>query len=466
MDPNKNSLCGLTNNVSGVDNGIDRISALPDSVLCHILSRLPTKDAIATSILSATWKNLFPCILDHIDIRIDDDSLLSTTATDNQVSRVKPLLTAFCNKVFDFHLRDVKHINSFRLSLSDAVSGIGFAHITKWISSALHLNIKKLELILDYYHVQYGIPNSIFTCKTLEVLILVGGWRLKDMPFIDLPRLRVLRLANEPLVYNQQIPSSILCGGGFPVLEQLVLNSLMVNDLVLDISMPKLKRLEISECNNSYDRSFGIVLDAPALEYLRLRDRVAADYTVKNLDVIHDVYANLRSQTPENSSINNVGKFFQGCSSCVKLLTLSATTVKILEKRRIVLPVFHDLIHLDIGIVGASFLVELLSKTPKLEILVFSRGIEGDLEASPLGNVIPKCISSSLREIRISENNKRISAVDVLKFFLEAGASLRKIIIGTQASPACVKQQLEALALSAWCSKMPDRIFCSMFSKL
>ncbi|XP_045822400.1 putative FBD-associated F-box protein At3g12840 [Trifolium pratense] len=42
---------------------IDRISDLPDSILSHILSFLPTKQASATSILSKRWKLVWHSIL-------------------------------------------------------------------------------------------------------------------------------------------------------------------------------------------------------------------------------------------------------------------------------------------------------------------------------------------------------------------------------------------------------------------
>ncbi|KAG5539161.1 hypothetical protein RHGRI_019650 [Rhododendron griersonianum] len=54
------------------DGGDDRISALPDGLLCHILSFLHTSQAVATAILSTRWKYLFTSLPDF-DV---DDSLL------------------------------------------------------------------------------------------------------------------------------------------------------------------------------------------------------------------------------------------------------------------------------------------------------------------------------------------------------------------------------------------------------
>ncbi|KAK2970486.1 hypothetical protein RJ640_023669 [Escallonia rubra] len=44
------------------NDGDDRLSNLPDEILCHILSFLPTKNVVATSILSSRYSSLWSCI--------------------------------------------------------------------------------------------------------------------------------------------------------------------------------------------------------------------------------------------------------------------------------------------------------------------------------------------------------------------------------------------------------------------
>ena len=64
------------------DTSVDRISNLPDSLLCHILSFLPTNEAVVTTILSSRWKPLWTLIpkLDLEDNSISDHTVYSVLA--------------------------------------------------------------------------------------------------------------------------------------------------------------------------------------------------------------------------------------------------------------------------------------------------------------------------------------------------------------------------------------------------
>ncbi|XP_050248784.1 FBD-associated F-box protein At1g66310-like [Quercus robur] len=64
------------------DGVVNKISNLPESLLCHILSFLPTKDSIATSILSTRWKLLWTLVpmldldsdtINTSELSVDDD---------------------------------------------------------------------------------------------------------------------------------------------------------------------------------------------------------------------------------------------------------------------------------------------------------------------------------------------------------------------------------------------------------
>ncbi|GAA0163024.1 hypothetical protein LIER_39510 [Lithospermum erythrorhizon] len=100
--------------------------------------------------------------------------------------------------------------------------------------------------------------------------------------------------------------------------------------------------------------------------------------------------------------------------SHVKRLTLSTSTVEILVKSCLPLPTFNNLICVNLGVVGTLFLVELQNKMPKLEVLVLPKGVDGELD-SVLQENAAACVSLTVKVIRISDNNRRVTAVKAVK---------------------------------------------------
>ncbi|GMI85318.1 hypothetical protein like AT3G58950 [Hibiscus trionum] len=62
---------------------VDRISSLADPILCHILSFLPIKDTVGTSILSSRWRNLFASSIPILDFNSCLSRMSEPTENDN-----------------------------------------------------------------------------------------------------------------------------------------------------------------------------------------------------------------------------------------------------------------------------------------------------------------------------------------------------------------------------------------------
>ncbi|XP_058181461.1 putative F-box protein At1g58310 [Rhododendron vialii] len=142
---------------SDIGKSLDRISKLPDSVLCHILSFLPTKkekgtifinfptkNAVGTSILSTRWRYLWTFVT-GIDF---DDSVLfrDRNEFDGRNDMVNFSFMNFVNRVL--LLSDVRCLERFRLRLkffcnSDVVSA--------WICAIIKRNVPVVDLNCDLH---------------------------------------------------------------------------------------------------------------------------------------------------------------------------------------------------------------------------------------------------------------------------------------------------------------------------
>ncbi|XP_057950906.1 F-box/LRR-repeat protein At4g14103-like isoform X1 [Malania oleifera] len=270
--------------LDGADESVDSISSLPDSLLCHILSFLPTKDAVRTSTLSARWKYLFASIPD-LDF---DESLVG-----------HPCFVDFVYR--SLALRGSLRINAFRLKCY--VSN-NYPHLNAWISAAVCRDVREFDLLIDAN--RYLLCSNLFTCQTLVVLKLDLNFCFNVPANVRLPSLKILHLVSVEFENDCSMETLF---SGCPVLEDLHMRDCWLDSLpALDISISTLKNLTIkSESAIRYK----VTINAPSLECLDYFDVLADGYTLENLNSLSEAHIDVKP------SIRYVNSFFH-FSACTR----------------------------------------------------------------------------------------------------------------------------------------------------
>ncbi|EYU21646.1 hypothetical protein MIMGU_mgv1a008407mg [Erythranthe guttata] len=238
---------------NGADSdGIDRISNLPNEILCHILSLMPVKYAVGTSILSTKWKNLFP-LIPNLRLRLDDSLLLhpETPPIVYLVSFIK-----FVDRLLNITLLDAPSL--------------------QWISSALRLKIRRMDIRIRRLRFPKFIFDSLYGCNITSLNILFDFADNALVCRFNLPNLHMLSVQCMKFVHLNILVASC------PVLEYLVLNSCICQPgRVLRISVPSLKALKVISAVHAFQSEFEI--DAPNLEYINYEGFLVKSYKVTRM---------------------------------------------------------------------------------------------------------------------------------------------------------------------------------------
>ncbi|KAK2353701.1 FBD-associated F-box protein [Trifolium repens] len=145
---------------------IDRLSTLPDTVLCDILSFLPTRTSVATmSLVSRRWRHLWKDLqVFRFDIKNMSDK--------NFVFFVNAVLS----------LRRSRHIRKFHLSIEYHTDyEILDDSIKVWILAAVGPHLEEMSLTLSSGYVSTILPPSFFiNCTNLVSLRLFGQIYMDD----------------------------------------------------------------------------------------------------------------------------------------------------------------------------------------------------------------------------------------------------------------------------------------------
>ncbi|GMJ11502.1 hypothetical protein like AT3G59200 [Hibiscus trionum] len=401
---------------------LDRISSLPDPILCHILSFSPTKDAVRTSILSRRWRYLFASMptLDFYSCLRD----LPRRNVNNFWGFVDRLLF-FPNRVSleCFRLHDPTSKDDDHLRLYDC------------ISAALWRGAKEIVIYSRNCPV---FPTLLFTSQSLMVLKLNIEGEMKIPADVCLPNLKTLHLTNLVFVVGSSILRLI---SSCHVLEDLVLDLCDFHNIsVLSIHSLSLKRLGLSflemVVGSPGDLNCAVEINTPNLVYLRCTELIAEGYTFSNMSSLEKAHISIypvnRDATDNVDRIRGVTNLFQAIRNVqdLSLFTDNAETLfgTCLEPGL----AFPNLVELEFGNPNGdwkgTWIMEFLCCMPNLKKLILDLGVpEEGFRVVP--EKVPSCVLFHLKEIEVPsfEGDKHMFAM--ISYLLNHGRVLEKLII-------------------------------------
>ncbi|XP_026417540.1 F-box/LRR-repeat protein At3g59200-like [Papaver somniferum] len=268
----------------------DRISKLPDPLLHHILSFLPTECAVSTTVLSKRWKNVWISVPvldfrnwnheDGYEYSDDEDGYEYCDEEDGYDYHDDKQTTKFMDYVDRVLVqRNMLNINKFCLNCENEYFDL--KRVNAWITTAGKCQVKEFIFSWRNSHPSNDevMPDSLFTCQSLTTL---------DFQFPELGVLKILRLTN--VAYEDQKSAGKLFSS-CPVLEELCLTDCgWENVQFIRISAPRLKSFTLNGCLGSYMESARVKIDAPNLLSFTFCDWLPEDFVVDSFPLLQDAF--------------------------------------------------------------------------------------------------------------------------------------------------------------------------------
>ncbi|RID60873.1 hypothetical protein BRARA_E00065 [Brassica rapa] len=304
----------------------DRISDLPDEILGKILSLVPTKVAVSTSVLSKRWR--MNNLLVHVDTLSFDESMV-VYPNEEAVSGSSDRFLDFLDKT----LRNcpTKTIKKFSLShrggrftKSPAVYG--------WILSAMEEEGGLLEEVhLECTRVEVSLERKLLRSNTLVKLTLSREYCL-EVDRVFLPALKSLSLLTVGgLDYNNYRRLIKGC----PLLEELFITDIGADAVdpyppccTASVKSASIKRLVVSvdmpyggpRNEHSFrDLHYQSYVKAPSLVYLDYSSHVFMNYRFLDLDSLAEVRLNLKLWDHHKPIYGDVTNLAAGISNITTL---------------------------------------------------------------------------------------------------------------------------------------------------
>ncbi|XP_026407483.1 F-box protein At4g09920-like [Papaver somniferum] len=316
--------------------GEDRIRSLPESLIRHILSLLPTKCVVATTILSRGWNNLW------ISLPVLDFREWKSPNTQETLSSTNSFMD-FVDRVL--LLRNMSDIKKFCLTCNSEY--FDDQRIKAWILTAIQCRVEELIVSRDASERVDIIPVDLYTCESLTSLDidLFGGQHLNLPQLISFPRLKILQLS-EISVFRQRNIQQLF--SNCPILEELCLKYCLLNHL--NIISSTLKSLTFVSSLRICMSDVKIKIDTPNLISITVDDGIPQHLVVESFPSLVDADIH-RMYTDPSVPVDVIPNFVKKLSN-VKHLKLSGNISESLELADVLstsFPTFINLITLEVS---------------------------------------------------------------------------------------------------------------------
>ncbi|XVF87719.1 hypothetical protein PTKIN_Ptkin18bG0143300 [Pterospermum kingtungense] len=402
---------------------IDRLSGLPDSVLSHILSFLPTRQVVRTSVLSTRWKYLYASVT---TLDFADGVYESSSGFMDFVDRVLFSHDTTCIKRFHLHLRCVAE------NKDDSAR-----RICGWVSFALKRCVQELHLECYNLGAHSGIlPATLFTSEKLVKLVLNDNsdFVMTIPAKVCFPSLKTLHLINVDYIDDDSFQRLL---SGCLVLEELSISAMWQNVIEITISIPSLKTLTIAASFCDYGTHhvyLDFVIDAASIVDIKLVDFVAESCSLLNLQSLVNAHLkNIFCGCGGNDMEAAASNILKGINNVRSLyVTPDVLEYFSLCNKSEPLPVFRNLVLLEIGestnCWAEIYLAEFLTSSPNLETLIFDTSfveLEGDEDETMPYSVL----SDQLKVIEMNSFSADETNLLLVEYFLKNASGLEKLKI-------------------------------------
>ncbi|KAJ0449001.1 putative F-box domain, FBD domain, leucine-rich repeat domain superfamily [Helianthus annuus] len=388
---------------------VDMLSRLPEEIVSHILSLMPTKHAVRTSILSKRWRYSWMFVTNLYFT----ENIRHSHGLDSFSEFVDQVLK-FCKS---------PQLNLFRMHLV-TLCWLQRPSVSKWIDKAIRLNVHELDIQVNVLE----LPLSFFTCKTLTKLRLDHIAYDHDVwESVHLPCLKTLDIA----IYTNPLVNAFKLVRGCPILESLSLEVQCCKDeedYLFDV--PTLKRLKLTlYCSQSFNNK--VVLIVPNLEYLFVGGNLCSLFVMEDVSSLVEATVSFT-----NLSIGYLWVELLNGLYRVKSLSAQADGFPYLGNTFCSpLPTFPNMKHLELkGFCQSGLISKFLESSPELKHLCIEKVYELLLQEPGYTSwiepkLVPPCMLTNLTTIKFSNCKGHKCDIQFLEYVLGNAEVLKKVTI-------------------------------------